>query len=336
VYESHTPEIVKPASAKESEKRFVNAVQDGLYQAMERDPSLVLMGQDIAAYGGVFKVTEGFSETFGTERVRNTPLCESAILGAALGLSIAGRASMVEMQFADFVSCGFNQIVNNLAKTHYRWGQAVNVVVRMPTGAGVGAGPFHSQSTESWFTHVPGLKVVYPSSPYDAKGLLTASLSDPNPVLFFEHKFLYRSIEGMVPDDYYTLPIGKATVVRNGTEATIVTYGWGVHWALEEVERTGRDIEIVDLRTLLPWDADTVFESVRKTGRLLILSEDTHTGSIIGDIASTVSESCFEHLDAPVMRLGSLDTPVPFHVDLESHFLARKRLPETLDKLLGY
>lgn len=336
VYAAASAEVIAPDATHQTTKRFVNAVQDGLRQAMERDPKLVLMGQDIAEYGGVFKVTDGFVAQFGKERVRNTPLCESAIVGAALGLSIAGRASMVEMQFADFVSCGFNQIVNNLAKTHYRWGQSANVVVRMPTGAGVGAGPFHSQSTESWFTHVPGLKVVYPSSPFDAKGLLTSSLVDPNPVLFFEHKFLYRSIDGPVPDAYYTLPLGKASVVREGTEATIVTYGWAVHWALEAVAECGRNVEVIDLRTLLPWDMDTVVASVRKTGRVLVVSEDTQTGAFIGEIASAIGEACFEHLDAPVMRLGSLDTPVPLNVRLEQQFLARTRLPGKLNDLLNY
>ncbi len=336
VYSTAAFPAVEPNTSQQTTRRFVNAIQEGLRQAMERDPKLVLMGQDIAEYGGVFKVTEGFVEQFGKDRVRNTPLCESAILGAALGLSIAGRASMVEMQFADFVSCGFNQIVNNLAKTHYRWGQGANVVVRMPTGAGVGAGPFHSQSTEAWFTHVPGLKVVYPSTPFDAKGLLTASLAEPNPVLFFEHKYLYRSIEGPVPDEYYTLPIGTAAVVRSGTEATIVTYGWAVQWALDAVRENGRDIEIIDLRSLLPWDSEAVFASIRKTGRALVLSEDTQTGSFIGEIAAAIGESCFEHLDAPVMRLGSLDSPVPFNPDLERQFLARTRLPGALNTLLGY
>ena len=336
VYAPGAPEEVSPEGMTQSPRRFVNAIQDGLRQAMERDPKLILMGQDIAEYGGVFKITEGFSEQFGKQRVRNTPLCESAIVGASLGLSIAGRASMVEMQFADFVTCGFNQVVNNLAKTHYRWGQPVNVVVRMPTGAGVGAGPFHSQSTESWFTHIPGLKVVYPSEPYDAKGLLTSSLADPNPVLFFEHKFLYRSVEGLVPDEYYTLPIGTAKVIQTGSDATIVTYGWGVHWAREASAQTGRSIEIIDLRTLLPWDTETVFASVRKTGRVLVLSEDTQTGSFISEIASGIGETCFEYLDAPVLRLGSLDTPVPFNAKLETQFLARTRLAETLDRLLAY
>jgi 2-oxoisovalerate dehydrogenase E1 component len=337
-------DVYAPASAPSAEpdlthqtpKRFVNAIQDGLRQAMERDPKLVLMGQDIAEYGGVFKITEGFVEQFGRDRVRNTPLCESAIVGAALGLSMAGRPAMMEMQFADFVTCGFNQIVNNLAKTHYRWGHAVNVVVRMPTGAGVGAGPFHSQSTEAWFTRIPGLKVVYPSTPFDAKGLLTASLAEPNPILYFEHKYLYRSLEGPVPDAYYTLPLGVARTAREGTDATIVTYGWAVHWALEAAERCGRSVEVVDLRTLVPWDRETVFASVRKTGRVLVLTEDTLTGSFASEVAASIGESCFTHLDAPVMRLGSLETPVPFHPTLEQSFLGRARLADTLDRLLSF
>lgn len=336
VYASALVPAVAPDLTHQSHKRFVNAIQDGLRQAMERDPKLVLMGQDIAEYGGVFKVTEGFAEQFGRERVRNTPLCESAVVGAALGLSIAGRPAMVEMQFSDFVTCGFNQIVNNLAKTHYRWGHAVNVVVRMPTGAGVGAGPFHSQSTEAWFAHVPGLKVVYPSTPFDAKGLLTASLADPNPVLYFEHKYLYRSLEGLVPDEYYTLPLGVARVARSGTEGTIVTYGWAVHWALAAAEQSGRDIEVIDLRTLLPWDRDTVYASVDKTGRVLVLTEDTLTGSFASEVAASIGQECFASLDAPVLRLGSLDTPVPFNERLEQAFLARTRLASTLEELLSY
>lgn len=337
VYAPATFELVSPDSSRQSKKRFVNAISEGLWQAMERDPKLVLMGQDIAEYGGVFKVTEGFVQRFGKERVRNTPLCESAIIGASLGLSICGRASMVEMQFADFVTCGFNQIVNNLAKNHYRWGHAPNVVVRMPTGAGVGAGPFHSQSTESWFTHVPGLKVVYPATPFDAKGLLTTSFLDPNPVLFFEHKFLYRSLEEIVPDEYYNLPLGRARKAHEGDDITIVTYGLGVHWALEMAkEFPGTGIEIIDLRTLLPWDMEMVFDSVKKTGRCLVLSEDTQTGSFIAEIAGTIQERLFMYLDAPVMRLGSLDTPVPFNAELEKQFLATSRLKEKLTELISY
>jgi len=337
VYDRAAYNHVGANHAKTTTKRFVNAISDGLRQAMERDPKLVLMGQDIAEYGGVFKVTEGFVDQFGKERIRNTPLCESGIVGAALGLSICGRAAMVEMQFADFVSCGFNQIVNNLAKTHYRWGHGVNVTVRMPTGAGVGAGPFHSQSVEAWFTHVPGLRVVYPSSPFDAKGLLTTSLIEPNPVLFFEHKFLYRSIEGPVPEDYYTIPFGEAAVVQEGNDATVVTYGMGVHWAKAVAASiSGVSIEIIDLRTLLPWDKETVARSVEKTGKCLVLHEATLVGGFGGEIAATVQEQCFRFLDAPVMRVGSLETPVPFNHELEQQFLARHGLHEKLKQLLDY
>lgn len=325
------------AGEQATERRFVDAVSDGLREAMRHDPGLVLMGQDIAEYGGVFKVTEGFLAEFGPQRVRNTPLCESAILGAAFGMALRGRASMVEMQFADFVSCGFNQIVNNLAKTHYRWGEPVNVTVRMPTGAGMGAGPFHSQSNEAWFTHVPGLKVVYPSTPYDAKGLLTTSLADPNPVLFFEHKALYRSIREAVPDGYYNLPFGVARIARTGARATVVTYGMGVHWALKvAADLPELDLEIIDLRTLLPWDRETVFASVRKTGRCLVLHEDTLSGGFGGELASAIGEECFAALDAPVMRCASLDTPVPFNRLLEDQFLAGSRLRDSLRRLLGY
>jgi 2-oxoisovalerate dehydrogenase E1 component len=337
VYAPSSVALVEPNLDRQSPKRFVDAIREGLYQAMERDPKLILMGQDIAEYGGVFKVTEGFLQKFGKERVRNTPLCESAIVATGLGLSICDRASMVEMQFADFVTCGFNQIVNNLAKTHYRWGQAVNVTVRMPTGAGVGAGPFHSQSTEAWFTHVPGLRVVYPSTPFDAKGLLCASLLEPNPVLFFEHKFLYRSLEEPVPDDYYTLPLGQAGVVREGSDMTVVTYGLGVHW-IKELAAVFSDlsIEIIDLRTLLPWDKETVFVSVEKTGKCLVLHEDTTVGGFGAEIASTITEERFQFLDAPVMRLGSLETPVPFNPNLERQFLAQSRLAEKLNELRRY
>lgn len=337
VYAVGAPPYVAPDVERSSERRFVDAISDGLRQAMERDERLVLMGQDIAEYGGVFKVTEGFVEQFGRERVRNTPLCESAILGASLGLALRDRASMVEMQFADFVSCGFNQIVNNLAKTHYRWGEPVNVTVRMPTGAGIGAGPFHSQSNEAWFTHVAGLKVVYPSNPFDAKGLLTSSLIEPNPVLFFEHKALYRSVRGMVPDAYYNLPFGVASVVRAGSHVTVVTYGMGVHWIMKLADEMAQmSIEVIDLRTLLPWDRETVFASVRKTGRCLVLHEDTHTGGFGGEIAATIGEEMFGILDAPVVRVGSLDTPVPFNRGLEEQFLAKNKLREKLEMVVGY
>ncbi|MGY6560179.1 MAG: alpha-ketoacid dehydrogenase subunit alpha/beta [Nitritalea sp.] len=318
------------------ERRFVDAIREGLWQGMERFPNLVAMGQDIGAYGGVFKVTEGFEERFGVERVRNTPLCESAIIGTALGLSIKGFKAMVEMQFADFVSCGFNQIVNNLAKIHYRWGQHADVVVRMPTGAGVGAGPFHSQSNEAWFFHTPGLKIVYPSTPYDAKGLLLAALEDPNPYLFFEHKALYRSLTGPVPEEAYRLPVGQAALVAEGEQAVIITYGMGVHWALACRESEGLDVAIVDLRTLLPWDKETVRAQVKRCNRVLVLHEDCLTGGIGGEIAAWIGEACFQDLDAPVMRLGALDTPVPFAAALEKSFLPEQRLADKLRELLAY
>lgn len=326
-----------PASdAPRTEKRYVDAIADGLRQSMERYPELVLMGQDIADYGGVFKVTEGFVAQFGKERVRNTPLCESAILGAGLGLSIRGKKVMVEMQFADFVTCGFNQIVNNLAKSHYRWGQNADVVVRMPTGAGTAAGPFHSQSNEAWFVHTPGLKVVYPSNPHDAKGLLNAAIEDPNPVMYFEHKLLYRSITGPVPDAYYTTPIGQAALVREGTTLSIITYGMGVHWATQLAGELNLDADILDLRTLLPWDEEAVRRTVKKTGRVIILHEDTLTGGLGGELAAWIAEHCFEHLDGPVQRVASLDTAVPFAPSLEKDFLPQRRLRERVEKLLAY
>jgi len=316
--------------------RFIDAISQGLRQSMVRYPELVLMGQDIAEYGGVFKITEGFVAEFGKGRVRNTPLCESAIVGAGLGLSIRGKKAMVEMQFADFVTCGFNQIVNNLAKSHYRWGQNADVVVRLPTGAGTAAGPFHSQSTEAWFTHVPGLKVVYPSNPHDAKGLLCAAFEDPNPVLYFEHKLLYRSLSGPVPEAYYTTPIGQAALAQEGHEVSIITYGLGVHWALAACQELGVQADILDLRTLLPWDHEAVGRSVRKTGRVLILHEDTLTGGLGGEIAAWIAENCFASLDAPVRRVASLDTAVPFAPQLEADFLPQQRLREQLRALRDY
>lgn len=335
VYAPFAQVVVQP-NGPTSEKRLIDAISDGLRQAMEKHPKLVLMGQDIAEYGGVFKITQGFVEAFGKDRVRNTPLCESAIVGSALGLSIKGYKAMMEMQFADFVTVGFNQIVNNLAKMHYRWGQHADVVVRMPTGAGVGAGPFHSQSNEAWFFHTPGLKIVYPSNPYDAKGLLLASFEDPNPYLFFEHKAMYRSISGHVPDAYYTVEVGKAAVVQEGSEATIVTYGMGVHWARELVQETGASVEIIDLRTLLPWDRETVLNSVKKTGKAFVLHEDTLTGGIGAEIAAVIAEEAFQWLDAPVMRHGSLDSPVPFAIPLEQQFLGLDRFKIALNKLLSF
>lgn len=318
------------------ELRFIDAITDGLREAMKRHPELVLMGQDIADYGGVFKITQGFVDEFGRERVRNTPLCESAIIGIGLGLSLKGMKSMVEMQFADFVTCGFNQIVNNLAKLHWRWGQNADVVIRMPTGAGTGAGPFHSQSNEAWFTHVPGLKVVYPSTPHDAKGLLLAAFEDPNPVMYFEHKALYRSLTGPVPEGFYTIEIGKARQVRMGEDVSIITYGLGVRWAEAAADELGISADIVDLRSLLPLDYETIAASVRRTNRVLVLHEDTLFGGIGGEIAAWIAEHLFEHLDAPVMRSASLDTPVPFAIPLEQNFFPIQRLREQLQRLLAY
>jgi len=319
------------------DKRLIDAISEGLHQSMQRHPGLILMGQDIAEYGGAFKITEGFVQEFGKERVRNTPLCESAIIGAALGLSLEGFKSVMEMQFADFVTVGFNQIINNLAKIHYRWGQRADVVIRMPTGAGVGAGPFHSQSNEAWFVHTPGLKVVYPSTPMDAKGLLIAAINDPNPVLYFEHKALYRSISGPVPSAYFEVPIGKARQVQEGRDLSIITYGAGVHWATDyAAAHPDLSPDILDLRSLLPLDYDAIRSSVQRTGKVLILHEDTLTGGIGGEIAAWIGEHCFEHLDAPVLRCASLDTPIPFNLDLENNFLARARLDGYVQKLMGY
>jgi 2-oxoisovalerate dehydrogenase E1 component len=319
-----------------SEKRYIDAISDGLRQAMERYDRLVLMGQDIAGYGGVFKITQGFVDLFGKDRVRNTPLCESAIVGTALGLSLRGFKSMVEMQFADFVTCGFNQIVNNLAKIHYRWGARADVVIRMPAGGGVGAGPFHSQSNEAWFVHTPGLKVVYPATPYDAKGLLLAAFDDPNPVLFFEHKALYRSQSSPVPDAPYRVPIGKARLVREGKALSVITYGMGVHWALQVCEEEGIDAAILDLRTLLPLDYEAIGQTVRETNRVLILHEDTLVGGIGGELAAWIASNLFEHLDAPILRAAGLDTPVPFARPLEEQFLPVERFREQLRRLAGY
>ncbi|HYD21028.1 MAG TPA: dehydrogenase E1 component subunit alpha/beta [Flavipsychrobacter sp.] len=326
-----------PASTATSEKKFIQAISDGLKQCMEQFPNLVLMGQDIAEYGGAFKVTEGFVAQFGKDRVRNTPLCESAIVGAALGLSIKGFKAMMEMQFADFVTVGFNQIINNLAKIHYRWGQNADVVIRMPTGGGVGAGPFHSQSNEAWFVHTPGLKIVYPSTPEDAKGLMIAAIEDPNPVIFFEHKALYRAISGQVPDDYYTIEIGKARQVQEGEDISIITYGAGVHWATEyAAAHPDISFDILDLRTLLPLDYDAIRRSVERTGKVLLLHEDTLTGGIGGELAAWISEHCFSSLDAPIIRCASLDTPVPFAIELEQNFLAKSRLDERVQKLMNF
>lgn len=337
MYRSYQFPANQPSATPATSKRYIDAISDGLRQGMRKHPNLVIMGQDIAEYGGAFKITQGFVEEFGKDRVRNTPICESGIVGAGMGLALNGYKAIVEMQFADFVTCGFNQIINNLAKTHYRWAQAVDMVVRMPTGAGTGAGPFHSQSNEAWFTKTPGLKVVYPAFPADAKGLLLASIDDPNPVIYFEHKYLYRSISGEVPDNDILIEIGKANIVQQGEQATIVTFGLGVHWALEyAAKHPDQSLEIIDLRSLLPWDKEAVEKSVQKTGRALILHEDTLTSGFGAEIAAHVAEHCFKYLDAPVMRCGSLDTAIPMNKALEDQFLAKARLGETVEKLLGY
>ena len=336
MYKEYTAQIISPSENK-SEKRLVDAVSDGLRQSMQKHDNLIIMGQDIAEYGGVFKITDGFVNEFGKERVRNTPICESAIVSAALGLSINGQKAVVEMQFADFVTSGFNPIVNNLAKTHYRWGENADVVVRMPTGAGVGAGPFHSQSNEAWFTHTPGLKVVYPAFPEDAKGLLNASINDPNPVMFFEHKALYRSFSEPVCDDYFTIEIGKAKLIAEGNDVSIISYGMGVHWALEVLKNNPTiSADLIDLRTLVPLDKDAILNSVKKTGKAIVLHEDCMMGGFGADIASIISDSCFEYLDAPVKRSASIDTPVPFARELEDKFLAKSSFESQLKELLAY
>jgi 2-oxoisovalerate dehydrogenase E1 component len=342
VYAARTTDVVAisapdPRDAEVPVKRMLDAIREALWQSMEKNPELILMGQDIAEYGGAFKVTEGLAAKFGNHRVRNTPLCESAIVGVTLGLALEGIPSVMEMQFADFVTVGFNQIVNNLAKIHYRWGQSVPVVIRMPTGAGVGAGPFHSQSNEAWFTHVPGLKVVYPSSAFDAKGLLNAAIQDPNPVLFFEHKALYRSVSDPVPDGYYEVPLGEANLIQAGNDITIITYGAGVHWATNYQEAHPEySLHILDLRTLLPLDYSSIRAAIKQTGKLLLLHEDSLTGGIGGEIAAWVAEHCFDLLDAPIMRCASLDTPIPFNITLEKNFLAVNRLDACIQKLIDY
>lgn len=336
VFKDFILEETPPIGKTVKSMRFVDAISSALYQSMERYDNLIFMGQDIAEYGGVFKITEGFLEKFGKHKVRNTPLCESAILGAALGLSIKGYKSMVEMQFADFVSSGFNQIVNNLAKSNYRWGQNADVVIRMPCGAGVGAGPFHSQSNEAWFFTTPGLKVFYPSTPYDAKGLLNAAIEDPNPVMFFEHKYLYRSVSEEIPEDYYTIQPGKARMVLEGEDLTVISYGLGVVWAKEVLEKEHISADLVDLRTIVPLDKETIINSVRKTGKVLVVTEDSLTGSVSSEIAAWVGEELFTYLDAPVMRVGSLDTPIPFSKNLENNYLPGKRLELKIKDLLEF
>ena len=336
VYKAYNFQEITPKN-ETVEQRFVDAISEGLKQAMEMHQDLVLMGQDIAEYGGVFKITEGFVELFGKARVRNTPICESAIIETAMGLSIAGLKSVVELQFADFISSGFNPVVNYLAKSHYRWGQEANIVLRMPCGAGVGAGPFHSQTNEAWFTKTPGLKVVYPAFPYDAKGLLTAAIEDPNPILFFEHKALYRSIRQEVPIDYYTLPIGKASILKEGEAITIIAYGAAVHWALETLNNNPSiNADLIDLRSLQPLDYDCILKSVKKTNRVVILQEDSLFGGIASDISAYIMENAFEFIDAPVQRVGSLDTPVPFANSLEQQYLAKRNFETVLKVLLNY
>ncbi|WP_295798934.1 dehydrogenase E1 component subunit alpha/beta [Mucilaginibacter sp.] len=336
MYKQYNIPTFQPSNNK-IPKRYIDAISDGLRQSMRKYPNLVIMGQDIAEYGGAFKITQGFVEEFGRGRVRNTPICESGVVGAAMGLAINGYKAVMEMQFADFATVGFNQIINNLAKTHYRWEQAVDVVIRMPAGAGTGAGPFHSQSNEAWFTKTPGLKVVYPAFPDDAKGLLMAAIDDPNPVMYFEHKYLYRSNTGNVPEGDYYVEIGKAKVIQEGSIASIITYGLGVHWAIEyAAKHPDLSVEIIDLRSLQPWDKEVVEASARKTGRVLILTEDTLTSGFGGEIAAHLAEHCFKYLDAPIMRCASLDTAIPMNKALEEQFLAKARLEETMEKLLNY
>jgi len=336
VYKSYDYQAVKPSN-KKNKIRFVDAISDGLKASMEKHADLVIMGQDIAEYGGAFKITDGFVESFGKERVRNTPICESAIVSAAYGLSVNGMKAVMEMQFADFSSSGFNPIVNLLAKSHYRWSENADVVIRMPCGGGVGAGPFHSQTNEAWFTKTPGLKVVYPAFPQDAKGLLTASINDPNPVLFFEHKGLYRSLYQEVSEGYYTTEIGKAAILKEGNQITIISYGAGIHWTLDVLEKLSEiSIEVIDLRTLQPLDVETIYKSVRKTGKVMVVQEDSMFGGIASDISALITENCFESLDAPVKRVASLDTPIPFLSDLEQQYLGKSNLEKAIQDLHNY
>lgn len=336
VYKEFKYQEVKENPEKEN-IRLIDAISQGLKQSMERHENLIIMGQDVAEYGGVFKITDGFVEQFGKDRVRNTPICESAIVSAAMGLSINGYKAVVEMQFADFVTSGFNPIINYLAKSHYRWSEKADVVVRMPCGAGVGAGPFHSQTNEAWFTHTPGLKVVYPAFPYDAKGLLATSIEDPNPVMYFEHKALYRNIKQDVPTDYYTIPLGKSSLLKEGKDVTIITYGAGVHWALETLAQNPEiNADLIDLRTLIPLDTEAIYNSVKKTGKAVILQEDSMFGGIASDISALIMENCFEHLDAPVKRVASLETPIPFAANLESAYLPKEKFKQILLDLKSY
>jgi 2-oxoisovalerate dehydrogenase E1 component len=335
VYKHQNYSEIKPSTIT-SNIRFIDAVAQGLRQSMERFDKLIVMGQDIAEYGGAFKITDGFLAQFGADRIRNTPICESTIIESAYGLSVNGYKAVVELQFSDFVTSGFNPVINVLAKSFYRWNQNADVVLRMPCGAGVGAGPFHSQTNEAWFTKTPGLKVVYPAFPYDAKGLLATAIEDENPVLFFEHKALYRSVYQDVPTDYYTIPFGKASVLNHGNDLSIITYGAGVHWALNEVKEQQISADIIDLRTLQPLDTEAIYKSVKKTGKALILHEDTLFGGIASDLSALITENCFNYLDAPVKRVGSLDTPIPFAKNLEDQFLPKNRLRNEIINLLNY
>ena len=336
VYKEFVYQEVTPSESTK-ELRLIDAISQGLKQSMERHDDLIIMGQDIAEYGGVFKITDGFVEAFGKDRIRNTPICESAIVSAAMGLSINGIKSVMEMQFSDFATSGFNPIINHLAKSHYRWNQKADVVIRMPCGAGVGAGPYHSQTNEAWFTHTPGLKVVYPAFPYDAKGLLATSIEDPNPVLFFEHKALYRTIRQEVPVDYFTIPLGKAALIKEGETVTIISYGAGVHWALETLDEVSDvSADLLDLRTLSPLDTEAIYTSVRKTGKVIILQEDSLFGGIASDISALISEHCFESLDAPIKRLASMETPIPFAAQLEAQYLPKNKFKQALLDLVAY
>ncbi len=339
IYAPYNYQALLPTNNTKSPKKYIEAIKDALHQSMQRHDNLVLMGQDIAEYGGVFKITDGFVDEFGRDRVRNTPLCESAILGIGLGLSIKKHKAMVEMQFSDFVTCGFNQIINNISKLHYRWGQQVDMVIRMPSGGNVGAGPFHSQTVEAWFNHCPGLKIVYPSNPYDAKGLLMAAIEDPNPVMYFEHKALYRNpaLEQEIPDAPYTVEIGKANVVQAGTDISVITYGYGVHWALKAAQTFPEiSLEIVDLRTITPLDKDTIFESVKKTNKVIILHEASLTGGFGGELSALIAEHCFEYLDGPIKRCAALDTPVPFAKALEKQYMPEDRFHTAIQELFDY
>ncbi len=336
VYKPYDFESIAPGTETQS-IRFVDAISQGLKQSFERHENLVMMGQDIAEYGGAFKISDGFVEAFGKDRIKNTPICESAVVSAGMGLSINGCKAIVEMQFADFVSTGFNPIVNYLAKVHYRWQENADVVVRMPCGGGTQAGPFHSQTNEAWFTKTPGLKVVYPAFPYDAKGLLATAINDPNPVLFFEHKQLYRSIYQEVPTDYYTLPFGKASLLKEGNQISIIAFGAAVHWALEVLEKHPEiSADLIDLRSLQPLDTETIFASVKKTNKAIIVQEDTMFGGIASDISALIMEECFEYLDGPVKRVASLDSPIPFTKALEDQFMGKSRLEESLLACLAY